>query len=394
MNASVWERALSGFGQWLADSERSEATAEGYLKHCGWLAADTADPWTLTSVQLQAWIDAHNWSAGTRRKVLVSLRCFYAWAVAEGECRWAPTAGVATSEPRKRGSRRSPVPAVWIEPLTAFQQWLQASGRTASTIEQRRWWLSRLAEVCADPWEVSVEQLALWLSTPDWSAETKRAGRASVRSFYRWAVLTGRLQRSPAADLDAVKLGRALPRPTPAAAVLSALDSADDRTRLAIMLATFAGLRRAEIAGLHWRDVRDGEVLVHGKGGIERVVPLHEDLEAALLAELRRRQRGGHGTGWSGPHVSPTGWLFPSDLEDKPLTPAHVGKLISRCLPEGWTTHSLRHRFATAAYRADRDLRAVQELLGHSKPETTARYAAVPDGALRSAVAGVGLGLR
>ena len=50
-----------------------------------------------------------------------------------------------------------------------------------------------------------------------------------------------------------------------------------------------------------------------------------------------------------------------------------------------------RHRFATQAYRTGRDLRAVQELLGHAKPETTARYAAVPDGSLAAAVAGVGL---
>jgi integrase/recombinase XerC len=64
---------------------------------------------------------------------------------------------------------------------------------------------------------------------------------------------------------------------------------------------------------------------------------------------------------------------------------------VARVLPEGFTTHSLRHRFATAAYGVERDLRAVQELLGHAKPETTARYAAVPDGALAAAVAGVGL---
>ncbi|HET6299160.1 MAG TPA: site-specific integrase, partial [Kribbella sp.] len=60
-----------------------------------------------------------------------------------------------------------------------------------------------------------------------------------------------------------------------------------------------------------------------------------------------------------------------------------------RLLLGDWTGHSLRHRFASAAYAVDRDLRAVQELLGHSKPETTARYVATPDGALRAAVAGV-----
>ena len=98
------------------------------------------------------------------------------------------------------------------------------------------------------------------------------------------------------------------------------------------------------------------------------------------------------GTGW-GSRPSPVdGWLFPSDLSrDQPITPAHLGKMIAAVLPAGWTTHTLRHRFATKAYKSGRDLRAVQELLGHMKPETTAIYAAVPDGALAAAVAGVGL---
>ena len=43
------------------------------------------------------------------------------------------------------------------------------------------------------------------------------------------------------------------------------------------------------------------------------------------------------------------------------LSAGRVGELVSELLPDGWTTHTLRHRFASAAYRADRDIRAVQE---------------------------------
>jgi integrase/recombinase XerC len=68
-----------------------------------------------------------------------------------------------------------------------------------------------------------------------------------------------------------------------------------------------------------------------------------------------------------------------------------IAEVICECLPDGWTTHTLRHRFATAAYAVDRDLFAVQQLMGHQRPETTSRYVAVPDGALAAAVAGVGL---
>lgn len=68
------------------------------------------------------------------------------------------------------------------------------------------------------------------------------------------------------------------------------------------------------------------------------------------------------------------------------LSPAYVSKLISRALPAGVTAHMLRHRFASAAYRGERDIRTVQELLGHSNVATTQVYTAVPDGALRAAV--------
>jgi len=58
-------------------------------------------------------------------------------------------------------------------------------------------------------------------------------------------------------------------------------------------------------------------------------------------------------------------------------------------LPGAWTGNTLRHRFATAAYGGTRDLRAVQELLGHTNPTTTARYTQASDAALRDAVLGI-----
>lgn len=68
-----------------------------------------------------------------------------------------------------------------------------------------------------------------------------------------------------------------------------------------------------------------------------------------------------------------------------------VGKVLARLLGQGWSAHTLRHAAASRWYAVERDLRAVQELLGHSKPETTARYTAVPGDARRAAVCGVDL---
>lgn len=80
------------------------------------------------------------------------------------------------------------------------------------------------------------------------------------------------------------------------------------------------------------------------------------------------------------------GWAFPNG-KGSHLSPGHVGRLLSRAMPEGWTAHTLRHRMASTAYAATRDLLAVGAVLGHSRPETTQRYVRLPDDAVRAAVA-------
>ena len=119
---------------------------------------------------------------------------------------------------------------------------------------------------------------------------------------------------------------------------------------------------------------------------------VEEQLGYPVTTEIDRRQQGVDlGSGWGQTVPAADGWLFPARDGERHLQPKWIGVLIGRALGPGWTTHTVRHRFATQAYQTQRDLRAVQELLGHSKPETTARYAAVPDGALAAAVLGVDL---
>lgn len=259
----------------------------------------------------------------------------------------------------------------WTQAVADFCAHLAAGGRSPQTRELRRYHLLRLADhVGGRPATTTVADIEAWLANPGWSQNTRRSARSSAVSFFRWCQRAGLRADDPTVDILPVPGVVGKPRPCPEQALRVALMAADERARMAIALAAGVGLRRAEIAavrGEHVEDGPDGPVLrVVGKGGRERLMPIDDD-----LADLLRAREG---------------WVFPSPNGGH-LTPAHVGKIVSRLLPEGWTTHTLRHRFASSAYRADRDIRAVQELLGHADVRTTQIYTAIPDDARRRAQA-------
>lgn len=264
------------------------------------------------------------------------------------------------------------VSPAWAGQIDAWSDWMRAAARPETTIYLRTYHVRRLGAAWPDrgPWALGLDDLADWLGWFDWAPETRRSYRASLRGFYGWGHVTGRIEANPAALLPTVSPPRGRPRPVPEPVLIDARHAADDRADLMLALASRAGLRRGEIARLHTRDLvpdLDGWSLrVAGKGGRVRLVPLVDEL-SRLLREL------------------PAGHAFPGQV-DGHLSASHVGRVISRALPDQWTAHTLRHRFASVTYAASRDLRAVQELLGHAKPETTARYTAVPDDAMRAAV--------
>lgn len=396
MTPADWAAVLAGFRTYVRGLGRRHSTWETYATYLHRLAADHADPFAVDGVQLAAWLDTGvpGWSAQTRRSAMATLRVFYGWAVRAGYLEASPALELVSPVRSSAGDRAAPVlTAAWSTALDDFEQSLKAAGRAAGTIRLRRWHLGQLGGLYADPYAVSGDDLAAWLGGPSWAPESRKSARASLRVFYRWAAVTGRLTPSPAEHLEPVAIPRALPRPASESAIATAAATATDRDRLMLLLGAFAGLRCMEIARVHPRDVIDGDTLrVTGKGAKQRLVPLHPVIVAELAAEAARRRAGGHGTGWRrAAALTVDGWLFPG-MRGGPVGSSVVVKALSRALDGEWTAHTLRHRFASAAYASARDLRAVQELLGHSKPETTARYTAVPDGALRAAVLGIGGG--
>lgn len=262
----------------------------------------------------------------------------------------------------------------WPVLLDRWRTWMIAGNTATETVRLRTYHLTRLARDFPEPRDVTTDLLQAWLADKAWKPNTKRSYRASFRAFWSWSVKTGRLEISPAHDLPQVRVPRAVPRPTPEEVFRFGMRIADKRARLALMLGGLCGLRRGEIARTR-RDHVEPDLVgwclrVKGKGGHERRVPLPDEVARVIRA-------------------MPEGWLFPSPTGTH-LTPHHLGKIVKACL-ETHTTHTLRHRAGTKAYDATKDIRAVQEFLGHAKPETTAIYTYVPSSSIRAAMEGARL---
>jgi integrase len=271
----------------------------------------------------------------------------------------------------------------WAAAIDGWTTSLRVS-KSPTTIRQRRWQLRKLAETYPrrNPFKLSLDQLEAWLGGQDWNAESRKSARGAVRSFYAWAVKTGRAKRNPAEKLDPITVPRRLPRPASDAVLLAALDGADDRLTLMLLLAAQGGLRVHEIAGLRWDNLDGDWLIIRGKRGTERRVGIANRLLAALAAEQERRATGHLGSGFRYGLGEPDVYVFPGKRGG--TNPSWVSELISKALGDGTTAHQLRHRAATVALDGTKNLAAVQDFLGHAKPETTRIYTRVGDDALRA----------
>jgi len=152
------------------------------------------------------------------------------------------------------------------------------------------------------------------------------------------------------------------------------------RDGMLTMVLLDTGLRESEVADLHCSDVRiaKGQRHLHvrrGKGGKQRTVVLADETRRLLAEYLEWRQH----CGWSSQPDSP---LFPSSRGGR-LHRSAIWRIWSGALGaagiQHHRVHDARHFFATALYRATRDLRLVQKQLGHQSVTTTTVYADVLD---------------
>ncbi|MGF1609377.1 MAG: site-specific tyrosine recombinase XerD [Kiloniellales bacterium] len=221
---------------------------------------------------------------------------------------------------------------------------------------------------------------------------------SALRQFYRFLFAEGLREDNPALSVDSPRLGRALPKILSEAEVerLLAIARGDGSPRglrltalLELLYAT--GLRVSELIRLpRAAAARDPRVLmVTGKGGKERMVPLSQPARAALSAYLAQRR-------WflkpKGGRDQDSPWLFPSRGSGGHLTRHRVGQLLKALAleagldPAKLSPHVLRHAFASHLLDHGADLRAVQLMLGHADISTTQIYTHVLNERLRRLV--------
>lgn len=287
----------------------------------------------------------------------------------------------------RNGRTLKPTPQAWTWAIDDYVNAITAAGQREATRKLRRAQLRNMARgLGCPPDEVTAERLVDWFGRQrDWSLEHRRSNRSAAKGFFSWMYTAGRIAVYLGDALPTIRQPPASPHPAPDDAWEAAMSAADPRTTLMLRLAAECGLRRAEVACVHTRDVfiagGSAQLVVHGKGGKQRNVPISRE-----LAALIRRGAAGHTPAMGAFEWGIYGWLFP-DGDGGHLSAQWVGKVVGRVLPDGYSMHALRHRFASRAYRGTRNLRAVQLLLGHSSIATTERYTAVDDDEIRAAAA-------
>ena len=285
-----------------------------------------------------------------------------------------------------------------------FLTWLRLErGRAASTVEayrrDLREWSAHLAHTGREVLEVTEYDIVDWvheLGASGIAASTAKRRVVAVRSLHRYLAEEGTISADPGAEVTPPSVARGLPKGLSEAQVTSLLDAVvgDDavarRDRAILETLYGTGIRISELVGMSLRDLdlHDGFLRVVGKGDKERVVPVLGAANEALASWLAVEGRGA---------MIPRRWRRRDD-EDAVFLNQRGGRLgrqgvwlIVRAhgttagLGDLLTPHVLRHSCATHLLDHGADIRAVQELLGHSSITTTQIYTRVSDERLTAA---------
>ncbi|PRZ47223.1 integrase/recombinase XerD [Tritonibacter scottomollicae] len=282
--------------------------------------------------------------------------------------------------------------------LGAARNTLLAYGRDLRNLAQ---WMAGQGLNFSRMQQGDVETYLISCDAEGLSRATRARRLSAVKQIYRFAFEEGWREDNPALQIKGPGRAKSLPKTLEIAEVDLLLQAARvtgrteaDRLRntclMELLYAT--GMRVSELVSLPVSAARGDPnmLLILGKGGKERMVPLSPPARTALAVWLStrdgiedKRETEGH---------KPSRFLFPSRSKDGHLTRHRFYLLIKELAvaggvsPEKVTPHTLRHAFATHLLANGADLRAIQALLGHADIATTEIYTHVLDARLAELV--------
>lgn len=233
------------------------------------------------------------------------------------------------------------------------------------------------------------------LNARGFKAGTVARRLSALRQFFLFLYSDGLRGDNPAKNIESPRMGQPLPKVLSEGDVDRLLDTAEQMAvdgkmpdvRLHALVETLyaTGLRISELVTLPRRAIGPDTamIMVRGKGGRERMVPLGDKARHAITTYLALRETSAH-------RDSP--YLFPSSGKEGHLTRRRVGQLMkdlavaAGVMPGAVSPHKLRHAFATHLLAHGADLRAVQQMLGHADISTTQIYTHVLEERLMSLV--------
>ncbi len=261
--------------------------------------------------------------------------------------------------------------------LKDFSGWVAARGLDLTAVQQ-----------------ADIEGYLISLDADGMSRATRARRLSAIRQFYRFAFEEGWRADNPAIQIKGPGRDKRLPKTLSEDEVERLLSAAgeaghgSDRLRNACLMELLyaTGMRVSELVTLPVAAARGDPkmLLIRGKGGKERMVPLSPPARAALtewltvrdeMEDLARIEKG----------HAPSKFLFPSHGKAGHLTRHRFYGLIKEIAvaagvsPGKVTPHTLRHAFATHLLARGADLRAIQTLLGHADVATTEIYTHVLD---------------
>jgi integrase/recombinase XerD len=221
---------------------------------------------------------------------------------------------------------------------------------------------------------------------------------SALRQFYRYLVSENVRKDDPTTTIESPKQGRTLPKTLSESEVSALIKAASagggaEATRLVCLLEMLyaTGLRVSELVGLPMSAIGEQNqfLLVSGKAGRERMVPLSDPAQKALknYSEVRPQFVGSEESNRQ------SKWLFPSRTSDSGhLTRQRFAQLLKDLAraagieEDRVSPHILRHAFATHLLSHGADLRSVQKMLGHADIATTQIYTHIVGDKLKKTV--------